>query len=90
MSELAKLRLDNRGEFDELFVQDARVHVERMNTRAFWIGIEVKGGPMIHINTGIHHGKWFFRVEDVDSPLGGVSESVERPACYRIHGSSGK
>lgn len=87
---MATVRLDHRGEFDELFVGSAEVHIERMNTRAFWIGIDVKDGPTIHINTGIANGKWFFRVEDVDTESGGISEVVERPACHRSHKGPGK
>lgn len=71
-------------EFDELFLKDATVHIERMNTRAFWIGIEAADGQRIHINTGVEDGKWFFRVEEVDAE-GGISEVVERRACHRKH-----
>ena len=29
------------GEFDELFLKDASVHIDRMNTRAFWSKLAV-------------------------------------------------
>jgi len=83
MSEVPEFNMDHQGEFDEMFLHNASVHIERMNTRAFWIGIETADGRNIHVNTGVHNGKWFFNVED--TAVGGKFESVERPACHRKH-----
>ena len=43
------------GEFDELWVGSANVHIGRMNETGFWIGIdppESSGLPRIMLNTG--------------------------------------
>ena len=55
-------RLDHRGEFDEVFVSGASIHVERMDTTGFWIGIDKKGFPSLSIRTGVHRGVWYFNV----------------------------
>lgn len=76
----AKICLDNQDqpEFDELFVSDASVHVERMNERGFWIGVTGSDGRRFSINTGIADGKWFFSVEE--DKKRGQFYSVQRPA----------
>jgi hypothetical protein len=77
-----KIRLDPQGEFDEAFFTNASVHIERMDTRAWWIGIETPEGNFM-INTGIADGKWFFNFEE--DKLGGESHLLTRPACYQQH-----
>ncbi len=66
---------DHRGEFDELFIDGADVHVERMSATSFWVGIRSKTED-IHINTGVHRGQWYFNVEDMK---GKEYHSVSRP-----------
>jgi hypothetical protein len=71
-------RLDWQGEFDEVFVSDASlVHIERMDERAFWIGINV-GKRMLMINTGVSDGEWYFRIEE--DKIGGKEFVVKRSA----------
>lgn len=68
------------GEFDELFVRNAFVHIERMNDTGFWIGIDLpksSGLPRIMINTGVHQGVWFFNLSE-DS-MDGQTVTVQRP-----------
>lgn len=68
------------GEFDEVFVRNAFVHIERMNETGFWIGVDPpksSGLPRIMLTTGVYKGEWFFNLEE-DS-LGGKSLSVRRP-----------
>lgn len=69
--------LDHREEFDEVFVPNAFVHIERMNETGYWIGINAPGLPSLMINTGVHRGVWFFNVEE--DAIGGQSFSVTRP-----------
>jgi hypothetical protein len=68
-------KLDHRGEFDELWLRNALVHVERMNETGFWIGIELPNGERISINTGVYRGEWFFNIDED----GGKHFSVRRP-----------
>lgn len=78
MSKRHELRQDSiRGEFDEVCVRNARIHIERMGTTAFWMQIDAKGLPSLVINTGVHRGVWYFDVWE-DGP-GGRSLNVERP-----------
>lgn len=51
-------------ELDEFFVSGADIHVERMNTAAFWIDISHPSLPGLSINTGVHRGVWFFNVQN--------------------------
>ena len=83
MAKLHELDMDHRGEFDEVFVRNAFVHVERMADRSFWIGIDSPGMARLSIRTGVADGKWYFNVEE--DTLSGRHESVTRPACYRQH-----
>jgi hypothetical protein len=70
-----------RAEFDELFVENASVHIERMDEAAFFIGIDAKGFPGLLVNTGIQGGKWYFNVqEDVNA---GRFISVHRKARFK-------
>ncbi len=64
------------GEFDELFLRDCSVHIERMNETGFWIGIDFAGGR-VTVNTGVYRGEWFFNVEE--DTVGGQSAQVTRP-----------
>ena len=68
------------GEFDEVFIRNAEVHIERMDTTAFWIGIEAEGFAPLTLNTGVHRGTWFFNLEE-DTELGdsGRFLQVQRP-----------
>ena len=66
------------GELDEVFICNASVHIERMDTTAFWIGIEADGLPPLMLNTGVHRGTWFFNVEE-DCEQGGAFLQVQRP-----------
>jgi len=72
-------KLDHRGEFDELWVRNAYVHVERMDKTAFWIGIDIEDDRdhRLMVNTGVDRGVWYFNVEEE----GGVGHSftVRRP-----------
>lgn len=71
-------RLDHNGEFDEMWIKNAFVHIERMNDTGFWIGIEAPGMPHISVNTGVHSGEWFFSVSEEKSG-GGKFFRVTRP-----------
>lgn len=75
------LRLDDKGEFDEAFIREASVHIERMAETAFWIGIDLPDGTSLMINTGVDHGQWFFNVEE--DREAGRSYSVSRPRTPR-------
>lgn len=55
-----KFGLDHRGEFDEVFVKNASVHIERMGETAFWMRIDAPGLPSLMLNTGVHRGTWYF------------------------------
>lgn len=78
------IRKCGNGEFDELFVTGF-VHIERMDTRAFWIGIDTPGGQ-IHVRTGVEKGVWFFNIEqEFEDGRAGEDFQVERPACHRKH-----
>lgn len=81
---MSKIKLDHCGEFDEFFAEDAKIHVERMNARAIWIGIDLPDGGAVHMNTGIEAGVWFFNVSRTDS-VGGVDAQITRPSCHRKH-----
>lgn len=79
-----EIRLDQSAEFDELVVDgSAFVHVERMDQRCFWIGIDLPDNKRINIRTGVEDGMWFFRVEEDFKE--GRDFLVERRACYRKH-----
>jgi len=67
--------LDGSGEFDETWLCDAYVHIERMNETGFWIGIKTRTGVLVTINTGVHKGEWYFNVEED----GGKHYTVRRP-----------
>ncbi len=69
--------LDDFGEFDEVFVKNASVHIERMDETAYWIGIDAPGMASLMVNTGTVDGVWYFNVEE-DS-LDGRDFSVQRP-----------
>src|ERR1700689_5198421 len=56
-------RIDN--EFDEVWIANCDVHIERMNETGFWIGIDPpnrSGLPGIMLNTGLYKGEWFFNI----------------------------
>lgn len=59
-----EFRLDESGEFDELCVPAAAIHVERMTETGFWIGIDLPDGNRIMINTGMFQGEWYFNVDE--------------------------
>lgn len=77
MKKQIRFKLDSEGEFDEVFISNASVHIERMNDTGFWIGIEGKGLPLLMVNTGVHRGKWFFNLEE--DAIDGRSFQVQRP-----------
>lgn len=59
--------LGHDGEFDEVWVAKADVHIERMNDTGFWIGIDPpksSGLPRIMLNTGVYRGEWFFNLQE--------------------------
>ena len=61
------LLYEARGEFDEMFVRNASVHIERMSETSFWIGIypsRASGLPGLMLNTGVCNGEWFFNIEE--------------------------
>lgn len=74
------LDIDGRREFDETFIRNASVHIERMDECCFYIGIEAKGLPGLRLFTGIQGGNWFFNIEE-DS-RGGRFISVRRKAKF--------
>lgn len=84
----AIVRLDHRNEFDELIVEKANVHIERLDTKAFWIGIYPDKGAGWMVNTGVDSdGNWFFNVEeDDDNPEGGRSFMVSVAPTDRPEG----
>lgn len=82
MSEESKVptefKMDSKGEFDEVFLENASVHIERMDETGFWIGIDLPDGRCIHVNTGVERGTWFFNVSEAHL-LDGKFLSVQRP-----------
>ena len=72
-----KFGMDEEGEFDEVFLSKASVHVERMNETGYWIGIDAPGFPSLMVNTGVYRGVWFFNIEEDE--IGGRSLQVQRP-----------
>jgi hypothetical protein len=76
-AEMKTVRL-SAGELDEYFISNPRlVHIERMDKRAFWIGVDTARG-MVLINTGIDsRGMWYFNVEE--DREGGQAYSVTSP-----------
>src|SRR6185437_10408306 len=71
------------GELDEVFINNASVHIERMHETAFWIGISCEGKPPLMLNTGVHRGTWYFNVE-VDSLEDPKSFYVQRPRSSKL------
>jgi hypothetical protein len=66
------------GEFDELWLDKADIHIERMDDAAFWIGFYPEVGPELMLNTGVYRGEWYFNIyEDVVGD--GRDISVRRP-----------
>lgn len=57
-------RSDSLGEFDEVGIANAFIHIERTDEMCFWIGIDSPGKPSIHIRTGIQDGMRRFRLEE--------------------------
>lgn len=39
----AEVRFDDRGEFDELCIKSASVHLEMMDDTTLWIGFDIPG-----------------------------------------------
>lgn len=77
------VRLDSFGELDEYFADGAHVHIERMDTRSFWIGLDLPGDRHVRINTGVSGNKWYFNVEEDWAE--GKTYEVNRPSCHRKH-----
>lgn len=77
----ATVRLDDRKEFDELLVDRADVHIERLDGKAFWIGIYAKGGTGWMVNTGVVRGKWYFNVQE--DAINGRLYRIEVPVSRR-------
>jgi len=59
------------------------VHIERMDTTSFWIGINLPDGQTMHVRTGVQRGVWFFTIEE-DKAGGGFWHSVQRPRGLKI------
>jgi len=72
-----RFRLDHRQEFDEVYLAEASVHIERMDETAFWMGIEAEGLPRLMVNTGVERGQWYFNVEEDEKD--GKRFTVQRP-----------
>lgn len=77
----ATVRLDDRKEFDELIVENVMVHIERMDRKAFWIGIYPKDGPGWMVRTGVVRDKWYFNVEE--DATNGRLHRIEVPVWRR-------
>ena len=71
-----KFGMDHRGELNEVFLSKASVHIERMNERCYWIGIEAPGFVPLLVTTGIDGSIWFFNVEEDE--IGGRFLQVQR------------
>ena len=84
-----KFTLDHLNEFDEVFVSNASVHIERMDEMCYYIGIEHKELPQLMIRTGVERGVWFFNIE-VDSVEDHQFLSVQRPRKVKIALPRGK
>lgn len=54
---------NNELGLDEVVMKDCFFHLERMNDRSFWIGVEDKLGDLYHINIYIERGKLVARME---------------------------
>lgn len=80
-----RFRLDDSGEFDEVCVKNAFVHIERMSESEFWGGIDPPKGsglPEIMLFTGVTKGTWYFNVGE-DCHDGSQHFSVRRPRKSR-------
>ena len=52
-----EIRNDKEGNFDEVIAEDVQfVHLERMNTDKFWLGITLQDGSRITANLYINNG----------------------------------
>ena len=71
---------DNNGELDEIFLKATHVHIERMDTMAFWVGVNLPDGSLVHMRTGVAGGVWYFNVEG-----DGQFETVQRPSSANVH-----
>ncbi len=72
-----EFRLDQDGALDEVFLENANVHIERMHKTGYWIGFDLQDGGRILLNTGLSRGQWFFTVQE--GQAGGRIFSVHRP-----------
>ena len=54
---------NNELGLDEVVLKDCFFHLERMNDRNFWIGVEDKVGGLYHINLYIERGKLVAKME---------------------------
>ncbi len=66
--------LDPDGEFDEVWLENVSVHIERMHDTGFWIGFDLPDGRRVMLNTGVVRGRWFFTLQE-----GGRVFPVHRP-----------
>lgn len=67
------------GELDEVFIANASVHIERMDTTAFWIGIDAPGMAPLMLNTGVHRGIWYFNIQEDSLDDKAQFLSIQRP-----------
>ena len=70
------LRYDEQG-LDEVLVNHCSVHIERMTTTEFWIGITRPDGKMLHVNIGTKRARVDAMVQEDE--LDCVSSTMGQP-----------
>jgi hypothetical protein len=75
-----EVRLDMDGEFDELVVTDAFVHIERMSSTGFWMAVTPREGMPYALRFGFEEGVFYVRLnEEIPAAAGGKIWLVEVP-----------
>jgi hypothetical protein len=58
------IRIENNNlGLDEVVMDNCFFHLERMNEKSFWIGIDNKEDGLYHINIYVENGKLVARIE---------------------------
>ena len=67
-----EIRLNEDGSLDEAVAsKPTYFHLEQMDTGAWWIGVEMEDGTLIHINLWTQHGRRIKALAEVEgAPVG--------------------
>jgi hypothetical protein len=60
-----EIRNDADGALDEVIAHNAFVHLERMDTNAWWLGITLPDGRCIHVNLATKRSAILARAEEM-------------------------